>query len=60
MSTEEPVSASDVREAHDGEPVTLPVKKPYAPPQVRSLGTVAELTFGGGNTTSDGLGIKQV
>jgi hypothetical protein len=31
-------------------------KRPYAPPQLRSLGKVAELTFGPHGTTLDGVG----
>lgn len=44
----------DVAEAKASE--TTPAKKPYTAPKLRHLGSVRELTLGGGSQIGDGVG----
>ncbi len=45
---------------HAGEmPAGVSTRRPYNPPRLRSLGKVAELTFGHGASATDGPGTKK-
>jgi hypothetical protein len=47
-------------EALDERPAVPPQKRPYRKPELRRLGSVVELTLGGGNSAGDGRGTQKV